>query len=571
MPYSFQVVATDYDGTLTVGSRPEPFVLDALAGARAEGRRIVLVTGRILDELRHVFPDCQEWFDAIVAENGAVLWTPSGRRLLSPPVPPVLEDALNRRGVPVRGGEVILACDAAHDAVVLDEVRRLGLDCQLSYNRAALMVLPAGVTKGTGLHEALGDLGVSHHSAIGVGDAENDLALLEICELGVAVANAVPSLRDRADVVLDQAHGEGVAALLAGPVLQGRRRVHPRRWQVPIGRRADGSEVTVPGSQVNVLVTGGSRAGKSYVVGLFTEGAIALGYSVLVVDFEGDHTGLAALRGVLLTGGAAPLPPPEEVVRFLRHRFGSVILDLSMLAPADQDIYLDGLRQAVATSRHERGLPHWIVVDEAHRSFPPGGPDFVGTPGKGYCLATWQPQDLHPDTVEALDVVLALPSPEGDDGAAVDLLAAWVPGGREALRAALAAAEPGQGLLIAKASAPELVTLGGRSTGHVRHWHKYARAELSAAQRFHFRRADGDPTGRVAANLYEFHHILRQADDTVIGHHTAHHDFSRWALQSLQDADLAAALAAIEDRTVAGAPNGTRGDLLGAIEARYLG
>ena len=62
------------------------------------------------------------------------------------------------------------------------------------------MILPAGVTKGSGLLEALGELGLSQHNTIGVGDAENDHSLLEVCEIGVAVANAVDAIRAHADV-----------------------------------------------------------------------------------------------------------------------------------------------------------------------------------------------------------------------------------------------------------------------------------------------------------------------------------------------------------------------------------
>ena len=101
--------------------------------------------------------------------------------------------------------------------VWFEEIRRPALDCQLIRNRGALMVAPAGVTKASGLIAGLSELGVSTHSVIAIGDAENDLALLEACELGVAVANAVPVLRPRADLVLDGANGV-VTAFLQGPI-----------------------------------------------------------------------------------------------------------------------------------------------------------------------------------------------------------------------------------------------------------------------------------------------------------------------------------------------------------------
>ena len=154
--------------------------------------------------------------------------------------------ALQGRGIPVEVGEVILACDAVHDGVVFEEIRRLALDCQLIRNRGALMVAPAGVTKASGLIAGLSELGVSTHSVIAIGDAENDLALLEACELGVAVANAVPVLRPRADLVLDGANGVGVTAFLQGPIVRGDQIIHSDRWRIRLGVFDNGEPATYP-------------------------------------------------------------------------------------------------------------------------------------------------------------------------------------------------------------------------------------------------------------------------------------------------------------------------------------
>jgi hydroxymethylpyrimidine pyrophosphatase-like HAD family hydrolase len=206
-PGFFHAVAIDFDGTLTMDGRPEAETLAALDEARAAGRRIIIVTGRILAELLEVFPDAGEHVDAIIAENGAVLAHDGRQRMLAPPVPGELATALEARGVAVRRGQALLACKGSDDAVVLGEVRRLGLDCQLVRNRGELMVLPAGVSKGTGLASGLSDLGISPHSAVAIGDAENDHSLLLAAELGVAVGNAVPALKADADVVLAEPDG----------------------------------------------------------------------------------------------------------------------------------------------------------------------------------------------------------------------------------------------------------------------------------------------------------------------------------------------------------------------------
>jgi hypothetical protein len=150
----FRAVAVDFDGTLAEGGRPDPGVLEALADVQARGLRVVLATGRILAELRTTFPDVDEHVDTLVGENGAVVSGPAGARLLAPPVAGELATALAVQGVRCRRGEVLVACGGDDEHVVLDEVRRLGLDCQLVRNRSELTFLPAGVSKGVGLVEA---------------------------------------------------------------------------------------------------------------------------------------------------------------------------------------------------------------------------------------------------------------------------------------------------------------------------------------------------------------------------------------------------------------------------------
>ena len=283
----FRAVAVDFDGTLAEGGLVAADTLAALRDVRGRRVSVILVSGRILDELHGVFADVDDHVDAVVAENGAVVSTARRRRRLAAPVDPALGEALSAKGVAWRAGEVLLACSGADEPAVLDVIRRLGFDYQLVRNRGELMVLPAGVTKGTGLFEALGDLGLSHHNAIGVGDAENDHSLLQACELGVAVADAVGALRAHADVVLTQPDGAGVVELLRGGLLAGSEHVYPRRWQITLGVDDDGEPVVLPASQINVVVAGGTGEGKSYLAGLIAEQLVGLGYSLFVFDPEG--------------------------------------------------------------------------------------------------------------------------------------------------------------------------------------------------------------------------------------------------------------------------------------------
>jgi hydroxymethylpyrimidine pyrophosphatase-like HAD family hydrolase len=330
----FRAIAIDFDGTLTAHGTPSESVLAAIDRVRAAGLKTILATGRILTELRDVFPMAERYFDAIVSENGAALSLEGALHILSPPVESELDDALIRRGVPYRRGQVLLATHTGFEDRIQDEIHRLGLECRLVYNRGELMILPPGVSKGFGLLKALEELGISYHNTIAVGDAENDHSLLGACEFGAAVANAVDGLKRHADLVLEHADGEGVAALLDRLARGDDRSLIPARWRIAIGTGADGSSAEIAASRVNLLITGRSKSGKSFATGTIAERLIELGYSVCLIDPEGDYASLGKLHGVECLGRAGDPPDVEVVRRFLAHRFGSVIVDLSLMEVA---------------------------------------------------------------------------------------------------------------------------------------------------------------------------------------------------------------------------------------------
>jgi hydroxymethylpyrimidine pyrophosphatase-like HAD family hydrolase len=116
-----------------------------------------------------------------------------------------------------------------HERTVLDTIRELGLELQVIFNKGAVMVLPSGVNKATGLHTALAELGFSAHDTVGVGDAENDHALLAMCECAVATQNAVPHLKERADLTTLGRNGEGVRELIASLLSEDLASVEPKK------------------------------------------------------------------------------------------------------------------------------------------------------------------------------------------------------------------------------------------------------------------------------------------------------------------------------------------------------
>ena len=212
----YLVLAADYDGTLAQDGRVTDETLAALNKLRDTGRKLFLVTGRELDELLHVFPGVQ-FFDRVVAENGALIYEPATRaiRILAKAPPAEFVETLQRRKVsPMSFGRVIIATWKPHEIVVLETIRDMGLDLQVIFNKDAVMILPAIVNKATGLAAALKEMDLPAHAVVGVGDAENDLAFLAMTGCAVAVQNALPTVKERADFVTPADHGRGVEQLI---------------------------------------------------------------------------------------------------------------------------------------------------------------------------------------------------------------------------------------------------------------------------------------------------------------------------------------------------------------------
>jgi hydroxymethylpyrimidine pyrophosphatase-like HAD family hydrolase len=210
----WQAFATDFDGTIaTDGVVDEPTRL-ALDRLRPANVRAFLVTGRELGDFQ---ADFLPIFDMVVAENGALLYQPgSGEtQALAAPPPERFVAELARRGVnPLGVGRSIVATREPHETTVVEVIKELGLELQVIFNKGAVMVLPSGVNKATGLAAALQSFDISPENVIGVGDAENDHAFLELCGLSVAVANALPALKEKAALVTQHSAGAGVTELI---------------------------------------------------------------------------------------------------------------------------------------------------------------------------------------------------------------------------------------------------------------------------------------------------------------------------------------------------------------------
>ncbi|OBI63016.1 HAD family hydrolase [Mycobacterium sp. E796] len=543
----FKVVAVDFDGTLTSGGNLAPEAVEAIDRARRDGLAMVLVTGRIGAELHAEFPQIADHVDALVLENGAVVVIDGQTHALAGPVDQGLDQALATRNVPYRRGEVLVAVDGEHAATVVEVIGELGMDYQIIRNRSALMVVPAGITKGTGLGALLAKMNLSPHNTVAVGDAENDLSLLNLAEVGAAVANAVSSVRRIADVVLDQPDGAGVAALLNQPYLSGAQRwCPPRRW-VGVGTFDDGATARLPGSQGRILVTGPAASGKSYLLGLLAEQWILADYCVLVIDPEGDHLQLQQLNQVQVLDGGHRLPEPAEVVNAL-HPSSSVVVDLSGLAEPSKSEYVRRLRSTAEAHREQHGFPHWVIYDEAHLL---GGDEEAHWARRGgYVLCSFAPAALPAHEIDNSDVAITL--------ACTDIAADIAARRRATIRFG---SGPSRGFNIAE-----------RHTAHVRHRHKYADVRLPPERRFYFHTTNGESIA-AAASMHDFCSAVRHLDQQALEYHLERGDFSHWLEGTIADKDLAVRVAAWEDEMEAHRAADVeriRDQLVQAVEKRYL-
>ena len=226
----YLALACDYDGTLATAGRVAAETCAALQRLLASGRKLLLVTGRELEDLLEIFPHVNlcEW---VVAENGAVLYRPATREitLLGSPPPAEFMYMLQARGItPLAMGHVIVATREPHENAVLDIIRDLGLELQVIFNKGAVMILPTGLNKATGLQAALQQMGLLPHNVVGVGDAENDHAFMGLCACAVAVAGALRLVQERADIVTHGDNGAGVVEIIDALVADDLRAYAPR-------------------------------------------------------------------------------------------------------------------------------------------------------------------------------------------------------------------------------------------------------------------------------------------------------------------------------------------------------
>ena len=563
----YLALATDYDGTLASNDRVSERAARALERLRISGRRTILVTGRRLDDLLSVCT-CARIFDRVVAENGAIVYNPHNReevRLGNPPSK-LLIQGLRARGVdPLEIGEVLVATHAAHRAAVQDVIWELGLEAQVIANRDAVMVLPAGVNKATGLEYALRDLALSRHEVVGVGDAENDHSFLARCECAVAVANAAPSIKQIAAFVTVAESGEGVVELIDELIADDldRREGTMAQNLILLGKRADETSVLLPPYGRNVLVAGPSGCGKSTLTAGIVERLIDKDYQVCIVDPEGDY---GNLRDVVALGNQWRAPSVQECLAILEDPKINLSINLLGIPLHDRPGFFAQLVPNLQAMRARTGRPHWLVLDEAHHMLPETwGHAAAVLPLKlqETILVTVHPNHVAPAILGSIDVVVAIGhSPEqtlarfaksvgrlltwpGDLAWQADRVVVWM--------------DEGEQPPFAMQAEPSRVQ-------RIRHRRKYAEGDLRWHS-FYFRGPDRQHNLK-AQNLMVFCQTAQGIDEATWLFHLYRGDYSRWFRHAIKDEHLASETQRVEDRRDL-SPEQTRLMIQELVMARY--
>lgn len=267
-----KLVAIDLDGTL-LNSHKEISQKnkDVLAQAKAAGVKIVLCTGRPLAAIEVYLEtlDLRDNGDYSITFNGGLVQKNDTGEIIEKALMP-LDDVHDLYQL---GTELNVPLDILSDGLVLQlptSLENRSLYSQLNnlltfeaaelqhltadriYNKAVVAIdedyldeqiskipttfydryeiiktrsnllefMPKGITKAYGISLLARDLEIKQEEIMTIGDEENDLPMIEYAGLGVAMENAVASVKALADVITDTNDNDGVAQAVEKFVLE---------------------------------------------------------------------------------------------------------------------------------------------------------------------------------------------------------------------------------------------------------------------------------------------------------------------------------------------------------------
>lgn len=217
---SLRAVACDVDGTITDGHRRiNTAAIACIRNLVDRGVEVVLASGNtacFLDALARVIGTS----GTFIAENGGVYRIGfagslriEGDRSEALAAYRVLEAYYRKKGVVLEPyGEKYRFSDVAFARTVPPgEVREVmrDLGVQVLDTGFAIHLQARGISKGLALQKLAVDMGIPVQEFLAMGDSENDLEMLEVAGIGVAVANARDAVKAASDYVTEKGDGDG--------------------------------------------------------------------------------------------------------------------------------------------------------------------------------------------------------------------------------------------------------------------------------------------------------------------------------------------------------------------------
>ncbi len=562
----YHALAVDYDGTIAHHGKVPHHVVDALKKVKASKRKILLVTGRELDELKEIFP-AHNIFDLIVAENGALIYDPSTAEetKLGETPPGTFVDELRRRGVqPISTGRVIVATWEPYHHVALEVIKNSGIERQVIFNKGAVMILPPGVNKATGLEAALKKMEMSMHNVAAVGDAENDTAMFLTAECSVAVANALPAVKEQADWVTDADHGEGVIAvidqLLKDDLINLETKL--QRHHLLLGKTEADKDFFVSPYRNGILLAGTSGGGKTTLTVSFVEALAAKKYQFCLVDPEGDYS---ELTECVTVGDATHSPQLDEITTILKDSSQNVVICLLGIKLNDRPSFIKNLMAELGKLISSKGHPHWLILDEVHHLFPiEVESSFFNIPAdmKNFLMITLSPDQVNKKLIQQADMqVLVGDNPQEalhkfgqvQEFPAENISINALPKGE----AWIWNLQPG--------AKPFVITLTKPQHLLQRHKKKYATGDMKGNS-FYFTGPERK-LNLKAQNLAFFSQVAEGIDDETWMFHLKRNDYSNWIRNAVGDRELADLV--LKEEKHNNNAMATKRNILKSIEEKY--
>ena len=189
------------DGTLiTVGGhRMPPSVAPALQALQRSGVQVFLCTGR------HALEIEEENMLPGITVDGAVYMNGQLCELQGQIV----------RETPIPAGDLRQMKALGLERAQTEELLRQMPHCRTKrWGDAVVDLMSRTGGKENGIRALCAAIGITPEETIAFGDAENDLEMLQLAGIGVAMGNALPQVRACADMVTDAVENDGIAHAL---------------------------------------------------------------------------------------------------------------------------------------------------------------------------------------------------------------------------------------------------------------------------------------------------------------------------------------------------------------------